>query len=652
MISHIKLLSSSFSIRSLLIPRWSILPTQSCAKCSTRANVPTYTPLLDVVSSRQAQARRSVLVQVAGPDSASDLAGYCHEQFGKVASLHYYKNMVSKNFTDFFIVEFESADSVKEVMGGAQHSVGEGGSAGPVPVCSPFLWLQGGERKTSQCSVPVELGEDLDRTEQQVRNMVGVSDQMYHVWKMQTMTDTSLRMRFLVSRQVELAISGMFPRAQVLPFGSAVNGFGSCSSDQDMILVLDNDRKEEVSSRLVFHAKGAVYGGDRAQVQRYCEEVASIIQSFLPGCQDVQKILNARVPLIKYTHQLAGLECDLSMSSSSGLHMSCLLHLWGDMDWRVRPLVSTVRRWARGNGLVKEVRPTHFFTNFTLTMLVVCYLQQVHTMLPSLNTLVDMSTPTDSYTCEDGVNIQFLHNINGLKDQLNLCYSSDISLSHLFQDFLSFCSTYSFFSQALCPISGSSKPKDLTWRNSSAMDIINPLEPELNVSYNVNSRAVDMFQERCRQTMVKLETLNEAEEQGEIVKEGLFWLLCENSQQKQKQKFALPKIQDLGMKQGRQKERKEEIKQLFQMSAAPSNASTGKQVGVKNEQNPSDVSRGVQMIDVKDLFDKKKKQSKVVSDQHKEVLVGSEEKHEEGRVEKLKAKYLRQNHHSTFSQKL
>ena len=134
----------------------------------------------------------------------------------------------------------------------------------------------------------------------------------------------------------------MFPFSQVLPFGSAINGFGTCSSDQDMVLLLE-DHNLTKKNRLVFQAKSAMYGGDRAQVQRYCEEVASIIQSFLPGCQDVQKILAARVPLIKYSHSLAGLECDLSMSSSSGLHMSCLLHLWGSTDWRVRPLVATVR---------------------------------------------------------------------------------------------------------------------------------------------------------------------------------------------------------------------------------------------------------------------------------------------------------------------
>ena len=170
-------------------------------------------------------------------------------------------------------------------------------------------------------------------SDSKVRNMTDVSEQMFHVWKMSNMTDTSLRLRFLVCRQLELAVSGMFPHCQVLPFGSSINGFGSCSSDQDMVLDLDtlNNREQETkdkAGRLVFQAKGTVYGGERAQVQRYCDELGNLIQSFLPGCQNVQKILNARVPLIKYTHELTGLECDLSMSSVSGLHMSCLLHLW------------------------------------------------------------------------------------------------------------------------------------------------------------------------------------------------------------------------------------------------------------------------------------------------------------------------------------
>ena len=128
----------------------------------------------------------------------------------------------------------------------------------------------------------------------------------------------------------------------------------------------------------MFHSKSSVYGKARAQVVRYCNEISNLIQIFLPGCEDVQKILGARVPIIKYRQELAGLDCDLSMTSSSGLYMSCLLHVWGGTDWRVRPLAAGVKQWARAQSLVKEVRPTNFFTNFTLVLLVVVYLQKEH----------------------------------------------------------------------------------------------------------------------------------------------------------------------------------------------------------------------------------------------------------------------------------
>ena len=48
-----------------VIPRLSQIRT-----CFTRTNTPSYTPLLDIIKVRQDQARKSVLVQVAGPNSA------------------------------------------------------------------------------------------------------------------------------------------------------------------------------------------------------------------------------------------------------------------------------------------------------------------------------------------------------------------------------------------------------------------------------------------------------------------------------------------------------------------------------------------------------------------------------------------------------
>jgi len=486
-------------------------PAYRCSLCHTASraqhpspppahNTPKYTPLLREIEQRRDEARRSILVQVKGFPSAPDLGSYCQEVFGPVEGLHFHTNP-SGNFKSFFVVEFADSESVEAVLRLAQHQESDGSST-PVPVYSPFLWLAGkpGLRGPTLPTLPTyreskgveKQGEDPDH-------------QMFQLWQASLMSEVSTRVRYLLGRQIELAISGLFPRAQVLPFGSSVNGFGTSASDQDMFLVLDTPKEQEESSRLVFHAKGGATG-ERAQVQRHCEEISKIIQSFLPGCQDVQKILNARVPIIKYSHQFAGLECDLSMSSSSGLHMSRLLHLWAHIDWRVRPLVTAVRTWAKAQGLVKDFRPTAFFTNFTLTLLVVCYLQQSHGILPSLTTLAESAGPDDSFTCQDGIQGKFLNDVEGRKAEFNRYYVGGPSLAQLLHGFFIFYSDFAFDQKCLCPVSGTSKPKVRSWRHSSVMDIINPLETDLNLSYNINKQALAMFQQKSTRAATKMET--------------------------------------------------------------------------------------------------------------------------------------------------
>ena len=381
-----------------------------------------------------------------------------------------------------------------------------------MPVYSPFLWLAGKPGLRSPTLPTLPTYRESGGVEKQGEDP---NHQMFQLWQASLMSEVSTRVRYLLGRQIELAISGLFPRAQVLPFGSSVNGFGTSASDQDMFLVLDTPKEQKESSRLVFHAKGGATG-ERAQVQRHCEEISKIIQSFLPGCQDVQKILNARVPIIKYSHQFAGLECDLSMSSSSGLHMSRLLHLWAHIDWRVRPLVTAVRAWAKAQGLVKDFRPTAFFTNFTLTLLVVCYLQQIHGILPSLATLAESAGADDRFTCQDGIQGKFLNDVEGRKAEFNRFYLGGPSLTQLLHGFFLFYSDFAFDQKCLCPVSGTSKPKVRSWRHSSVMDIINPLETDLNLSYNINKQALTMFQQKATRAATKMENVGMLEGQGDL----------------------------------------------------------------------------------------------------------------------------------------
>lgn len=72
--------------------------------------------------------------------------------------------------------------------------------------------------------------------------------------------------------------------------------------------------KEKPSSRLIYHCKAAL-GSERSTGQRNMETIGDLINLFLPGCSQVRRILQARVPIIKYHQQLTNVECDLSMSN-------------------------------------------------------------------------------------------------------------------------------------------------------------------------------------------------------------------------------------------------------------------------------------------------------------------------------------------------
>ena len=74
-------------------------------------------------------------------------------------------------------------------------------------------------------------------------------------------------------------------------------------------------------------------------------------------------------------------------SSRSGFYMSELLYLFGELDYRVRPLVFTIRRWAKDQGLIQDLRPTPSFTNFSVTLLVLFFLQKKYGMLPPIREL-------------------------------------------------------------------------------------------------------------------------------------------------------------------------------------------------------------------------------------------------------------------------
>lgn len=66
---------------------------------------------------------------------------------------------------------------------------------------------------------------------------------MIQLHKLTKLNEVGTRLRFLTAKQVEEALSGMFPEANAMPFGSSVNGCGKMGCDLDLVLRFTKDKK-------------------------------------------------------------------------------------------------------------------------------------------------------------------------------------------------------------------------------------------------------------------------------------------------------------------------------------------------------------------------------------------------------------------------
>ncbi len=194
----------------------------------------------DIVTTRRAQAQRSILVQVNSEKSFTELQRYC-SQYGTIIGAHHY------TLTDdqFILVEYSNQIEANQAI---ENSSFQDTSGFCVP--SPFLWFRAAVQNESvgkdfnkiSGSLTVTDGcrpIDYDEINKILLSAESVSDQMTILYKSTTLNDLGIRLRFLAARQIETSISGIFPRAQSCIFGSSVNGYGKMGCDLDLILQLN-----------------------------------------------------------------------------------------------------------------------------------------------------------------------------------------------------------------------------------------------------------------------------------------------------------------------------------------------------------------------------------------------------------------------------
>lgn len=140
--------------------------------------------------------------------------------------------------------------------------------------------------------------------------------------------------------------------------------------------------------------------------------------------------------------------------------MSHYLYSLGQMDKRLRILVMTIRRWAEANRLT-SAHPGRWITNFTLTILVVFFMQH-KSFLPPLSQLSSKTNPQPPP-----------HPSSDLKQMLT--------------EFFTFYSSFDYKNDAISVIDGTIYAKP----DFSSLYIENPVDTELNICRNLSGEELD-----------------------------------------------------------------------------------------------------------------------------------------------------------------
>ncbi|KAJ8719856.1 hypothetical protein PYW08_012031 [Mythimna loreyi] len=455
----------------------------------------------EVVAQRRAEAKRSIVVQVNSEASFSELYGYC-SKYADVNGIHHYKNTAEEHF---MLIEFSSEENSKAAF---QSCSSHQKDLDIMALNSPFLWFRAaaGKKETyaahSATLATVNGIEcvDEDSLFKDLMNCETVSEQIQLLYDRTILNDLGARLRYMVARQIECVLESLYANIAVRPFGSSINGFGKMGCDLD--LVLTNTVTEEMSQpgrRLVYQDKRAE--GGRAPWARHMQCVAELLELRVAGARRVQRILNARVPIVKFAHHYTDLECDLCYNNMSGVYMSELLWQLGSLDARVRPLTVAVRRWASATGLTNP-HPGRWITNFPLTLMVLFFLQQKTTdgfVLPTLKSLVRRAGKEDVRVAEENLNCTFLRDMNKLPPE---CYSqNEANLQTLLLQFFEFYAQFDFQEKAISINEGIPIRKP----NAQPLYIVNPLEQALNVSRNVSFEECERLKSEVRNAAWQLD---------------------------------------------------------------------------------------------------------------------------------------------------
>uniref|UniRef100_A0AC35UGF3 PAP-associated domain-containing protein n=1 Tax=Rhabditophanes sp. KR3021 TaxID=114890 RepID=A0AC35UGF3_9BILA len=194
-----------------------------------------------------------------------------------------------------------------------------------------------------------------------------LSDKIFHCHATFSQSEHNLNRKLYLRDMIYYTISPMFPLCGLYIVGSSLNGFGHNASDMDLCLMLTNKELDQ---------------------RRDAVPILNAIKNKIAKVEwvsDLQLIV-AKVPILRITFNspFHDIVVDLNANNAVAIKNTHLLFAYSNFDWRVRPLVSVVKEWAKKRGMNDANKST--FTSYSLVLMCIHYLQcgVSQRILPSL----------------------------------------------------------------------------------------------------------------------------------------------------------------------------------------------------------------------------------------------------------------------------
>ncbi|BFZ22730.1 hypothetical protein BsWGS_25769 [Bradybaena similaris] len=446
----------------------------------------------DILRDRYNQAKRSVVIRTQNPEST-------------IQSLLTFGNLKHAQFTSqdkaYILAEFTNEATVARL----QQTAGFFTEPNQFPMRTRVMFDISSRPQRKHRPLPqIDEVNWSDKSSKTYPVMAELQQEVESLCARRSIDDRDLRSRFFVCLQLEEMLQSVLPEAYVLPFGSCLNGFGWWDSDLDMMLCFS---KELCSTQVTVTQNGRssdfrmlteTFSSSRLLAQSTLSMVASLLQ-LTPRVHHVSKILNARVPIIRFKNMAVSLDCDISLQAMDSIKMTELLYLYSVCDPRVKPLMTVIKQWAICHHLTaggEQQKPTTIGMLFMLLH----YLQtRSPQVVPTLKTLQSYASTTDMFYIDDTV--------YGLPSKPSLIPRSQNkeTIDTLLHGFFTFYSEFDFKNKAISVIEGCTfaKPADAT-----PVYIENPLSNGLNICRNVGGTQLKHFITAMKDAASKLETLN------------------------------------------------------------------------------------------------------------------------------------------------